>query len=127
MNARHDPPPRSLIVFNVGSSSLKFQLFAFDGVRVGETLAQGRFERQAAKDLVDPLLHLLHPPPRPRPELRRHIIDDGNPLPMRPLGEGPVEAGVVDEDDRVGLLVAEVVLGLFRERKKLVQVDSRFP
>ena len=48
MNARHDPPPRSLIVFNVGSSSLKFQLFAFDGVRVGETLAQGRFERQAS-------------------------------------------------------------------------------
>jgi acetate kinase len=48
MNARSNPPPRSLIVFNVGSSSLKYQLFAFDGAHVGATLAQGKSERQAS-------------------------------------------------------------------------------
>jgi acetate kinase len=47
MTAR-DSSPRSLIVFNVGSSSLKYQLFAFDGGRVGDTLAQRKFERQAS-------------------------------------------------------------------------------
>ena len=40
--------PRSLIVFNVGSSSVKYQLFAFEGARAGATLAQGRFDRQAS-------------------------------------------------------------------------------
>jgi acetate kinase len=43
-----DSTPRSLIVFNVGSSSLKYQLFAFDGTLVGEALAHGNFERHAS-------------------------------------------------------------------------------
>jgi acetate kinase len=48
MTAPDDSPKRSLIVFNVGSSSLKYQSFALDGSRVGATLAHGRFDRQAS-------------------------------------------------------------------------------
>jgi acetate kinase len=48
MNAPRDSTPRSLIVFNVGSSSLKYQLFASDGARVGESLAHGKLDRQAS-------------------------------------------------------------------------------
>jgi len=48
MTPPRDSTPRSLIVFNVGSSSLKYQLFAFDGALVGEALAHGKFERQTS-------------------------------------------------------------------------------
>ena len=48
MKPPHDSTPRSLIVFNVGSSSLKYQLLAFDGALVGEALAHGKFERQTS-------------------------------------------------------------------------------
>src|SRR5471030_2700989 len=47
MNSPQASAPRSLIVFNVGSSSIKYRLFAADSASVGEALAEGRFDRQA--------------------------------------------------------------------------------
>jgi len=40
-------PARGLLVFNVGSSSVKYQLFALDGAQVGASLARGLIERAA--------------------------------------------------------------------------------
>ena len=76
--------------------------------------------------MVDPLFHFLDAPGRPGPELRRHEVIAGNPRGFGPLGDVPVEAGVVDQDDGVGPLPEEVIPGLIGEPEEDDLIDWDF-
>src|ERR1700689_2781302 len=79
MKPPRDSTPRSLIVFNVGSSSLKYQLFAFDGALVGEALAHGKFERPASVGGTD------EPTPADIALLSQALEEAGKSAPDRPI------------------------------------------
>ena len=83
-----------------------------DRIRDAPRLVPRRLERQAAEHLVHVLLHLLRPatPPRPRAAAARSRTP-GSPR-LGPPGDPPVQPRIVDQDDRVGPVVAEIAVGL---------------
>ena len=81
-------------------------------------------ERQAAQNVVHQSPHFLHPPLCPRPNLRRRVIENRNPVRLGPPGNPPVEARIIHQHHGVGLLVAEVAVGPARQVPELVQVDQ---
>src|SRR5262249_29181961 len=58
----------------------------------------------------------------PGPQLRRHEVEDGDAVGVRPPGEPPVEPGVVDQHDRVRAVVAEVAVGAEQQADEQSQV-----
>ena len=79
---------------------------------VAAALAEPLFlERQAAQHVVAQPPHLLRPPRGPGPDLRRRIVEDRNAVDLGPPGDPPIEAGIVDQHDAVGPLVAEIAVG----------------
>ena len=50
-------------------------------------------------------------PGGPRPDLRRHVVENGNAVDLGPPGDPPIEAGIIDQDHGIGPLVAEVAVG----------------
>ena len=61
-----------------------------------------RLERKSAQDVVDELTHPPDAPAGPGPQLRRQVIEHGNPGRLRFAGDPPVEAGKIDKHDGVG-------------------------
>src|SRR5262249_6768104 len=68
-------------------------------------------ERQTAKHVIDETLHLLDAPAGPSPKLRRHKVKHRNAVKMSPPGQPPIKAGVIDQNDRIGTLMAKVAVG----------------
>ncbi len=68
--------------------------------------------------------HFFDPPAGPGPNLRRAVIQDRDAVGFGAAGDPPVEAGVVDEHDGVGAMVAEVAIGAAGEIEKLVNVQQ---
>ncbi len=94
--------------------------------RVGNAsrVIPGRLERKAAQDLIDVLAHLLHPPACPRPDLRRHEIEDRNTPRLGPAGNPPVQTRIVDQHHRVGPFFAKVAIGHEDQSNERHQVEQ---
>ena len=92
---------------------------------VAAVLAEPRLlERQAAEHVVHQPPHLFDPPAGPGPNLRRRIVEDRNAVDLRPAGDPPVEARIVDQHHGVGPMVAEIAVGPAGQVPELVQVHQ---
>ena len=58
-------------------------------------------KRQAAQHVIDQAAASSSPATRPGPNLRRHVIENRNAVGLRPAGDPPVEARIVDQHDGV--------------------------
>src|SRR5205807_9012496 len=76
------------------------------------------FKRQRTQDVIDPSAHLVDAPASPAPELRRHKIENRYAVEMRPAGQPPVEAGVVDQHNGVGPPMAKEAVGPGKQFKE---------
>ncbi len=70
-------------------------------------LVERLLEREEAHHVVDRARDLLHAPRGPGPDLRAHVVADGNAQPPRAACEPEVEPGVVDGDEHVGRIALE--------------------
>ena len=94
-----------------------------DVFRVNAALAIPRLlERQGAQDVIDEAGHLLDlAQPAQAHSLRRHEIENGDAVKVRSASDPPVETGIVDQDDGVGALMAEMAIGLRNQAHQLGQ------
>ena len=84
-----------------------------DVFRLDAALVVPRFlERQRAEHVIDKAPHLGDAPAGPGPKLRRHEVEHRNALGVRTPRDPPVEAGVIDQDDRIGPMLAKVAIRL---------------
>lgn len=83
-------------------------------------------KRQVAKDMIDPTLHLLYTPSAPRPKLRRQIVIDRQPVLFRSLGNVPIEAREIDQNDTVDFPTPKTILGPVGQSKKITQLRQDF-
>jgi hypothetical protein len=56
------------------------------------------FEPEQDQHLAHPARDRLHPPLAPRPDLRAHVVDDGNAQLLQPPSEPQVEPRRVDQE-----------------------------
>ena len=73
--------------------------------------------------LCDGAAHFFDSPARPGPKLGSAVVEDGDPLALRSLGDMPVEARVVDQDDCVWTFATEVFLCLAGMPQELWQME----
>src|SRR5262245_16889394 len=85
----------------------------------------GGLEWQRANDVVNAAAHLLDAPAAPGPELRRDEVKDRDAAGLGPLRQPPVKAGVVDQDDGVRAMIAEVIVSLADETQERAQRANR--
>ncbi len=67
----------------------------------------GRLKRQAAQNEVNEFTNLAHPPSCPGPDLGRNVVKHRNAVRPGTSGDPPVETRIIDQDHRVGLIVAK--------------------
>ena len=77
---------------------------AEDSLQAGR-IVEWRFEREDADHQIEPARHLRNATAIPCPHLRADVIDD---LCLRPRAsqrfrEAQIEAGIIDEEDRIGI------------------------
>ena len=96
-----------------------------DKRRIAAALAEPRlFERQAAQHVIAQPAHLPGPPGCPGPDLRWRIIENRDAVDLGPPGNPPIEAGVVDQHDGVGPVLAEIAIGASGQVPELVKIGD---
>ena len=72
-----------------------------DECRLDVVVAKERlFEREDAKQLIDEFLDQPHPPLAPGPDLRSHVVEDGNILAVQLASQPQVKIGRVGQDGK---------------------------
>src|SRR5258705_1121929 len=92
--------------------------------RIATSIAvPGNFERQLAKHVVDETAHLFHAPAGPGPQLRNAVIKHRDTMRLSTSGNPPIETGVINQDDRIGSMMAKVTIGPAGEVPKFMDVE----
>jgi hypothetical protein len=89
-------------------------------------LVESGFEGENDEHFVDCLADLAYAAFFPGPYLGRNIIDNPKSLRAGPFGDAHVEAGIVNENERIGAILEDVLLAEVKVAEDGAEVHQHF-